>query len=140
MAEDFQLRDIEGRDVHLSDFNGKVVLMDFWATWCTPCAAELPHLERFYETYKDRGLVVLGISMDGPETEASVPSFARRYGLTFPVMVDEETRVTGLYNPKRSAPLSILIDRGSHVARTREGYSIGDEKLIEADIQDLIAR
>jgi peroxiredoxin len=140
VAEDFSLRDVDGKTVSLSDFAGKVVLIDFWATWCVPCNAELPHLEQLYETYKDKGFVVLAVSMDGPETIASVPGFARRNGMTFPVLLDEETRVTASLNPKRSAPLSILIDQKSRVVRTREGYSAGDENLIEKDVKDALAR
>src|SRR4051812_18502834 len=64
-APDFTLRDLAGRDVRLSDYQGKnVVLLDFWATWCVPCEAALPHIEELYQRYKDNGLVVLGIAMD----------------------------------------------------------------------------
>jgi peroxiredoxin len=136
---DFALRDTEGRLVRLSDHRGKVVLVNFWATWCVPCAAELPHLQRLYEAYGDQGFVVLAISMDGPESVAEVVPRARRYGLTFPVLLDEETRVVAVYNPKRSAPFTALIGRDGAVAKTREGYSAGDEIAIEADIQALLA-
>jgi peroxiredoxin len=138
-AADFALRDTEGRLVRLSDHRGKVVLVNFWATWCVPCAAELPHLQRLYEAYGDQGFVVLAISMDGPESVAEVVPRARRYGLTFPVLLDEETRVVAEYNPKRSAPFTTLIGRDGAVAKTREGYSAGDEIAIEADVQALLA-
>jgi peroxiredoxin len=138
-AADFALRDTAGRTVRLSDYPGQVVLLNFWATWCVPCAAELPHLQRLYEQYRDRGLVVLAISMDGPETSASVDSHARRYGLTFPVLLDQETRVVGVYNPKRTAPFTVMIGRDGAVAGTREGYTAGDEIAVEADIEALIA-
>lgn len=138
-ATDFTLRDLDGREVRLSDYLGKqVVLIDFFATWCVPCAAELPHLEELYNDNKDRGFVVLGIAMDGPETIAQVPTFARRYNLTFPVLPDTETKVVGIYNPKRTAPLSILIDKKGVVTRIRSGYSAGDEKLIAEDVQSLL--
>ena len=137
-AADFTLRDVEGRSVRLSDYRGQVVMLDFWATWCQPCEAEIPHLQELYSKYKAQGFVVLGVSMDGPETIANVGPFARRYGLEFPVLLDEETRVTGIYNPKRSAPLSVLIDRNGRLAQTRTGYNVGDEKLIEADVQRLL--
>lgn len=137
-ATDFTLRDVEGRDVRLSDFAGKVVLIDFWATWCMPCEAEIPHLQALYETYQAKGLVVLGVAMDGPESVASVAPFVRRYGLSFPVLLDEETRVVSIYNPKRSAPLSVIIDRSGRVARTRQGFSLGDEKLIAQDVAQLL--
>jgi peroxiredoxin len=138
-ATDFTLRDTDGRNVRLSDYLAKdVVLIDFWATWCVPCEAELPHLESLFETYKGKGFVVLGVSMDGPETVAQVGSFARRYNLTFPVLLDEETKVVNVYNPKRTAPLSVLIDRKGQIARVREGFSSGDEKLIQADVSSLV--
>ncbi len=137
-APDFALRDLDGQTVRLSDHRGKVVLVNFWATWCVPCAAELPHLERLYGKYRDQGFVVLAVSMDGPETSANVDPHARRHGLSFPVLLDEETRVTGAYNPKRTAPFTVLIGRDGAVARTREGYHAGDEVAVEGDIQALI--
>lgn len=137
-AADFALRDTAGRTVRLSDHAGQVVLLNFWATWCVPCAAELPHLQRLYETYRDQGFMVLAISMDGPETVANVGTHARRYGLTCPVLLDEETRVVGVYNPKRTAPFSVLIGRDGEVAKTRAGYSPGDEVELEAEIRELL--
>lgn len=137
-AADFALRDIAGRTVRLSDYRGKVVVLNFWATWCVPCAAELPHLQRLYETYGDQGMVVLAIAMDGPESVANVSPQARRYGLTFPVLLDEETRVVGVYNPKRAAPFTVLIGRDGVIAKTREGYTAGDEIAVEADIQSVL--
>jgi peroxiredoxin len=138
-TSDFALKDTEGRTRRLSDHLGKeVILLNFWATWCVPCAAELPHLEKMYQANKDRGFIVLGIAMDGPESVASVAPFARRYGLTFPVLLDEETRVVGIYNPKRSAPFNVLINRDGAIAKTREGYSAGDEVAMEADIRSLL--
>jgi peroxiredoxin len=138
-ATDFTLRDTDGNTIHLSDYLGKnVVLIDFWATWCTPCEAELPHLESLFESEKPKGFVVLGVSMDGPETVAQVGPVARRYNLTFPVLLDEETKVVNIYNPKRTAPLSVLIDRKGQIARVRSGYNAGDEKLIQEDVRSLL--
>jgi peroxiredoxin len=137
-ASDFTLRDLDGRDVHLSDFVGKVVLVDFWATWCVPCAAELPQLEELYEKKKGDGFVVLGVAMDGPESVAQVAPFARRYNLTFPVLLDEETRVVGVYNPKRVAPMTLLVDKRGIIARVRNGYNAGDEKFIADDVANLL--
>ena len=137
-ASDFTLRDLDGRQVHLSDFAGKVVLLDFWATWCVPCAAELPQLERLYEAHQAEGLIVLGIDMDGPESVAQVVPFARRYNLTFPTLLDEETRVVNVYDPQRVAPMTVLIDRRGIIARVRNGYNAGDEKLVADDVANLL--
>ncbi|MFN7131307.1 MAG: peroxiredoxin family protein [Myxococcales bacterium] len=140
-ATDFTLNSIEGGAVSLSDYLGKkVIVMDFMATWCAPCTMQLPHLQRFYETYKDDGLVVLGISMDGPETVANVGPYARRQGVGFPVLLDEDTRVTSLYNPRRAAPLVVFIGRDGSVHEVREGFIQGDEKIIEQTIQRLLGK
>ena len=137
-ASDCTLRDLDGRQVHLSDYAGKVVLLDFWATWCVPCAAELPQLEELYQKRKNDGFVVLGIDMDGPETIAQVVPFARRYNLSFPTLLDEETRVVAIYNPKRVAPMTVLIDKRGIISRVRNGYNAGDEKLIADDVANLL--
>src|SRR5262245_43005790 len=72
-ATDFALRSVDGRTVRLSDHLGKdVILINFWATWCAPCAGEMPHLQRLYETYRGQGFVILGVAMDGPESVAEV--------------------------------------------------------------------
>ena len=138
-AADFTLNTVDGRTVSLSEHLGRaVVLINFWATWCTPCMYELPHLQALYEQYKDDGLDVLGVAMDGPETIASVAPFVRRHSIGFPVLLDEETRAVSLYNPQRSAPFNVLIDRSGKVVSSREGFNAGDEKSIEAAVVALL--
>jgi peroxiredoxin len=138
-ATDFALRDTTGSTFRLSDHLGKeVILLDFWATWCEPCMAEMPHLEDLYEKEKAHGFLVVGISMDGPETVADVPSFARRHGMTFPVVMDEDSHVVSIFNPKRAAPLSVLIDRQGKIMRVRESYNSGDENLVAADVMQAL--
>ena len=134
-ATDFAVRDTKGRTVRLSDYLGKqVVLLDFWATYCEPCLGEMPHLEQMYEENAAKGFTILALSMDGPETVAEVRSLASRNGLTFPVVLDEDSHASAIYNPKKSAPLSVLIDRQGNVVRVREGYNPGDEALVAADV------
>jgi peroxiredoxin len=135
----FTLKDMNGKNVKLSDFKGKVILLDFWATWCEPCMAEMPHLEALYEANKAKGFVVVGLAMDGPETVADVPSFAKRHNMTFPIVLDEDSHVVSIYNPKRAAPLSVLIDRQGRIVRVRESYNSGDENLIAADVAQALA-
>jgi len=135
---DFSLADVSGREVRLSDLvaHQQIIYLDFWATWCGPCVAEMPHLERLYETYKDRGLVVLGISMDDPTTMGTVASYVHRNGLTFPVAIDMDSRVTGIYNSTRSAPYGVLIDRSGKIVDEHPGYSPGDELSLETKIKE----
>lgn len=116
-----------------------MVLVTFWATWCSPCLAELPKLELVYQRYRARGFTVLAISMDGPETVAGVEAAARRLGLTYPVLVDTETRVVALYNPAREAPFAVLFARDGSVAQTFAGYSPGDERQLEERIATLVS-
>ena len=135
LAPDFTGRDITGNTFRLSDHLGKdVVLLDFWSTYCEPCKAEFPHLQAMYEGQHAQGLLVVGVAMDGPETVADVPSFVKRFELHFPVVTDEDSRIASLYNPKKSMPLSVLIDKGGRIVAVREGYAPGDEKLVAADV------
>jgi peroxiredoxin len=135
IAPDFTGRDVEGKTFRLSDHLGKgVVLLDFWSTYCEPCKAEFPHLRTMYDENRPRGLLVVGVAMDGPETVADVPAFVRRMDIDFPVVLDEDSRIASLYNPKKSMPLSVLIDRAGRIAVVREGYNPGDEKLVAADV------
>lgn len=132
---DFQLETLTGETARLSDHLGKeVVLVDFWATFCEPCLASMPHLDALYKKYKDKGLVVLGISIDGPDSISQVRNEVQKLGVTFPILLDQETRVVALYNPKTSAPYSVLIGRNGRVRQKREGYTTGSAAALEADI------
>lgn len=132
---DFELDTLKGDTVRLSDHLGKdVVLIDFWATFCDPCLASMPHLDDLYKKYKDQGFVVLGISIDGPDSLARVKTEVAKLGVTFPILLDTETRVVSLYNPKTSAPYSVLIGRNGSVIAKKEGYTTGDSGALEKDI------
>ncbi len=140
VASDFSAQDTNGATLHLSDYlNKNVILIDFWATWCQPCLEEMPHLRRLYDANKANGLVVIAVSMDGPETVAEVPSFAQRNRLTFPVVLDQDSHVASIYNPRKAAPLTLLIDRSGKIVMVHEGYNPGDEQTIQAEVQKALA-
>jgi peroxiredoxin len=135
VAPDFTARDVNGATFRLSDHLGKeVILLDFWSTFCEPCKAEFPRLKEIYGARRAKGLLVVGVSMDGPESVSEVPAFVKRYEINFPVVLDEDSRIASLYDPKKSMPLSVLISRDGHIAVVREGYNPGDEKVVEADV------
>jgi peroxiredoxin len=137
---DFTLESVKGKTFTLSEHVGKkVILMDFWATWCEPCLAEMPHLDRIYQKHKAEGLLVVGIAMDGPESVAEVRAYTERNQLSFPVLLDQESRVVSLYNPRRAAPFSVIITRDGSIFKKRDGYVPGDENDVEADVQAALA-
>jgi peroxiredoxin len=82
------LHDLDGKERSLSEFKGKTVLVNFWATWCNPCVAEMPALERLHQTLKDKGFLVVAVSVDTAQQKPKVVDFVREKGLTFPVLVD----------------------------------------------------
>lgn len=139
-APDFTLQALDGSTVHLSDFKGKVVLIDFWSTTCDPCLAAMPHLVELYKKEKDRGFVVLGISLDGPETRAAVTSVAHDKEMIFPVLLDEETTVVSQYNPKRELPFSVLVGKDGSIAWKRAGYQPGSEAQLNAEVEKALSK
>lgn len=138
-AIDFTLKDLDGNLRRLSDyFQKNVILIDFWATWCVPCVKELPHFQKFYDKYKEKGLIVFAITVDGPETVAMVMPFVKSYKYNFPVLLDTESKVIALYNPRVILPYTILIDREGKIKHVHQGYSLGDEKVMEEEILELL--
>ena len=108
-APDFQLIDLQGNWQALPDYRGKVVLLNFWATWCGPCRVEMPSMERVYQDLKDEGFAILAISSD-PQGSIVTRPFVASQGLTFPILHDSDYRVSGSYGV-RTLPMSFLIDR-----------------------------
>lgn len=126
-AKDFQLESIDGRRRRLSDLKGKVVLVNFWATWCGPCVAEMPMFARVYEKYKERGFELLAISDDDPADRHLVRQFAQKHQLNFPVLYDEG--IAKLYDVD-GYPVSVIIDRQGNVRYLQDGpFDVGGRRL-----------
>jgi peroxiredoxin len=133
LAPEFALPDLEGKAQRLSDFRGHVVLLNFWATWCPPCRAEMPSMETLYQAYKEQGFVILAVSSD-VQGAAVVQPFMAQYRLSFPSLLDTTGRVNGLYGV-RSIPTSYLLDRHGRVV-SRE---IGARNWANAEARALVA-
>jgi peroxiredoxin len=118
-APDFTLTDVSGRPVKLSEYKGKVVLLNFWATWCGPCQAEIPWFIEFEKTYKDRGFEILGVSMDENGWQAVRP-FVKQMAVQYPVMIGNDS-VAQLYGGIESLPMTFLIDRTGRIAGVHSG-------------------
>jgi peroxiredoxin len=138
-APDFVLNDLSGKPHRLAGyFPEHVVLVNFWATWCVPCVKELPHLQGFQDRYGGQGLQVLAISIDGPDRSAAVASFIGRYGLTIPILLDTKSEVIPLFNPSLDLPYTVLLDRDGTIRYVHQGYSPGDERVLEERIKALL--
>ncbi|MBV8856238.1 MAG: TlpA family protein disulfide reductase [Acidobacteria bacterium] len=119
------LRDIRGRSIRLVDYKGRVVLLNFWATWCPPCRAEVPDLVKAQRLYAKRGLQVVGVTYP-PETPRAVRRFVRRLGVNYPVALGtKETRA--LFDKGETLPLTVVIDRDGNVRDVIEGILLPEE-------------
>lgn len=133
-APDFELKDMNGKTIRLSDYRGQVVLLNFWATWCGPCKIEIPWFVEFQRTYKDRGFTVIGVSVDEDGWEAVRPFLASRQ-VNYPVVVST-VEVEQKYGGVEALPVSFLIDREGRIANTHVGLVV--KKTYEDEIRRLL--
>ena len=134
-APDFELKDASGRIVHLSDFKGKVVLLDFWATWCGPCKIEIPWFTEFERKYKDRGFEVLGVSMDDDGWKAINP-FVAEEKINYRIVLGND-QTGDQYGGVEALPTTFVIDREGKIASVHVGltgkneFAAAIEKLLD---------
>jgi peroxiredoxin len=132
-APNFQLRDMNGRIVSLSELRGKVVLLNFWATWCGPCRVEMPAMERLYRTYDRKDFEILAVSTDAQGVAVTRP-FQEENKLTFPILHDADFRV-GLSYGARTLPMTFMVDRQGvvrqHIFGARDWEAPEAHQLIE---------
>jgi peroxiredoxin len=134
-APDFTLETRNGETISLSALRGQVVLVNFWATWCPPCRAEMPAIQHVYERYQDQGFTVLAV--DVGEADAQVAAFADEQGLTFPILLDRDTSVSHRYQV-RAMPSTFFIDRSGVVHEVTLGGPM-TEAFIESQVTGLLA-
>ena len=133
-APDFELQDASGKTVQLSNYKGKVVLLNFWATWCAPCKAEIPWFNEFAKKYGPDGFAVLGVSMDNDHW-TSVKPFMEKMAINYPIMIGTR-RVAYLYGDVEALPVTFFLDREQKVAAIFPGAA--SRKQFEQTINALL--
>src|SRR5512134_651241 len=134
-APDFTLPSLDGPNLRLQEQRGRVVMINFWATWCGPCRVEMPHLAKLYEKYRGSGFTVLAVNIDEDPYKAA--GLAKQLGMRFPVLLDTEKKVSRLYDLS-TMPSTILIDRDGRVRYVHRGYREGYEDTYDKQIRELL--
>jgi thiol-disulfide isomerase/thioredoxin len=117
---DFTLKDMDGRDLRLADYKGKVILLDFWATWCGPCKYEIPGFVELQEQYGKQGLQVIGVSVD--DTADKLPPFVKQFKMNYPVLLGlGRDDVQDAYGPIWGIPVNVLISRAGKICARHTG-------------------
>ena len=136
-APDFELKTVDGRPVKLSDFRGKAVVLNFWATYCGPCRVEMPWLIDLYRQYQSQGLEIIGVSMDDAGEAQQVTDFVREFGVNYTILLGNHT-VGDAYGGARFLPQTFFIDRDGHITGSATGMKSKSE--FETAIRQLMAR
>ncbi len=136
LAPDFTLETIEGESITLSELRGQVVLVNFWATWCPPCKAEMPAFEQAYQDYADEGFVLLAVNAIQQDSVVAIDSFRAANALTFPILLDTNGNVNRAYQVQ-SLPTSFFVDKDGVISEVVIGGPMA-EALIRARIEELI--
>ena len=120
-APAWELSDTDGKPVKSSDFAGKVVILDFWATWCPPCKAEIPGFVELQEKYKDKGLVIVGVSLDeqGP---AVVKPFMQQFRVNYPIVMGDE-KIVEDFGGVTAIPTTFIIDKAGNIVKKHVGFT-----------------
>ena len=127
-AEDFQLADLDGKTQSLSQYRGKIVLVNFWATWCKPCTTEMPAMQTIYDKLRDKGFVVLAVNE--LEDDAKVREHIKQYGHTFPVLMDRDNKVANQFGVF-GLPVSVFIDEKGVVQEYIKGGLLTEDKIYQ---------
>jgi len=127
-AEDFRLTDLAGKEQSLGQYRGKIVLLNFWATWCKPCTTEMPAMQTMYDKLRDKGFVVLAVNE--LEDDAKVREHIKQYGHTFPVLMDRDNKVANQFGVF-GLPVSVFIDQEGRVQEYIKGGLLTEQKIEE---------
>lgn len=135
-APDFALKSVDGKVVKLSDYKGKVIILDFWATWCPPCRKGIPDLISIQNEYKN-DVVIIGVSLDGDKTIKDVPDFIKQYGINYPIVYGDEKIVTA-YGGIQAIPTAFVIDKKGNIVDQHVG--LVDKSIYVNKIKELLKK
>ncbi|HEX5475724.1 MAG TPA: TlpA disulfide reductase family protein [Vicinamibacterales bacterium] len=130
---DFVLKDMDGHAVRLADFKGKVIALNFWATWCGPCKIEIPEFVELYDKYKDKGFVILGVSIDDPPD--ALRAFAHQYDMRYPIL-QMQSDIEDAYGPIYGVPMTFFIGRDGSICTRHLGPATKEQ--FEREIRSLL--
>jgi peroxiredoxin len=133
-APDFNLKNLAGGMVKLSDYRGKVVILDFWATWCPPCIKEIPDFVELQKEYGDKGLIILGISLDQNPKQA-LPAFIKKYKVNYPILLTDG-KVDKAFGGVTGIPTTFVIDQKGEIYKQYVGFR--PKQVFETDIKALL--
>ncbi|HUI90271.1 MAG TPA: TlpA disulfide reductase family protein [Anaerolineales bacterium] len=136
LAPEFKLETSQGQSIALTDYRGKAVLVNLWATWCPPCRAEMPTIEKVYQEFQNQGLVVLGVNSTIQDDPAAIAPFVKQYDLTFPILLDVNGEASDLYEI-RSLPTSFFIGRDGIIKEVVVGGPMS-EGLLQAKVEEIL--
>jgi thiol-disulfide isomerase/thioredoxin len=132
---DFVLKDMNGGDVRLADYKGKVIMLNFWATWCGPCKVEIPTFVELQDEYRDQGVVFLGLSVDDPVEK--LKPFASEYKMNYPVLVGlGREDVQDAFGPMWGVPVTVMINRDGKICKRHMG--LANKELFRHEIERLL--
>lgn len=138
-APDFSARDLDGNSIKLSELTGKVIVLDFWASWCIPCKKSMPHLADLYNKLKDSAFTIIAINLD--EDKEKISSFKKQIGIEipFPVIFDKDSKLPGLYNVE-GMPTTVVIDKTGIIKFKETGFDNDIKDKLDKLINELISQ
>jgi thiol-disulfide isomerase/thioredoxin len=135
-APDFTLETLDGSQLTLSEFRGRPVMLNLWASWCLPCRVEMPAIERVYQRHRGDGLVVVGLNVTAQDSEAAARAFVQEFGLGFPIVLDRDGAASARYE-LMGLPSTYFIDRQGIVRNVIIGGPMSEAVML-SHVQDLL--
>lgn len=129
---------IENQHAKLSDYKGRVVVLDFYATWCQPCRAETPSLVAMQQRYAAQGLQIIGLNVGGEDDHAQVPAFAKEFGIQYPLGLPDDELVKAFLSDNQTIPQAFIFDRNGDIVKRFVGYSYENEQEMERIVQGVL--